>query len=189
MRTLVSATIVMLAGAPFCASAQEGVTLASYDRITVHGALTSSHKRTRVIEELLGSIRDTDGILAQRASVSIQQFLTDDAVAIAGLAGRVDPTAWHNLRAWLFRTFLPRTTNAFANMVRQSGLTEDGQLRLVNEFTNVANRRSVASTRACRSCLATSPTCETWRIELKCSPVGRLAFTADTAVASSSRSS
>lgn len=41
------------------------------------------------------------------------------------------------LRAWQ-----PRGANAFASVVRQSGLTEDEQRRLVNEFTDVANSRS-----------------------------------------------
>ena len=43
-----------------------------------------------------------------------------------------------NLRAWLFRTFLPLGVEPFAMAARDSGLAEDVQRGLVEDFTELA---------------------------------------------------
>ena len=97
--------------------------------------------RRRAMEELLVLIRQTSGILAQRSSVSIQQFLSvDDAPRVFALWAHRDDTVWHNLRAWLFRTFQPRGVEPFTLAAGESGLAEGVQRRLVEDFTElVAN--------------------------------------------------
>ncbi len=97
--------------------------------------------RRRVVDELLLVIRNTSGILAQRASVSIQRFLTeDDAPRVFALWAHPDDTAWHNLRAWLFRTFQARGTEPFAEAASRSGLSEETQRRLVEDFTELVTK-------------------------------------------------
>lgn len=96
-------------------------------------------QRARVVDELLPLVRDAKGIIAHRASVSVQPFLTEDAAArVAALAPHVDDTTWHNLRAWLFRTFRGRGTDAFAALISESALSEGEQQRLLEEFVAVA---------------------------------------------------
>jgi hypothetical protein len=95
--------------------------------------------RTRAVEELLAVIRKTSGVLAQRASISIQRFLgEEDAPRVFALWAHRDDTVWHNLRAWLFRTFLPRGVQLFAIAARASGLAEGVQRDLVEDFTELA---------------------------------------------------
>jgi hypothetical protein len=98
----------------------------------------TAEDQRRVVEELLAVIRETRGILAQRASVSIQQFLNeDDAPRVFALWAHPDDTVWHNLRAWLYRTFQARGVESFAAAVHLSGLAEEVQRRLVEDFTEL----------------------------------------------------
>jgi hypothetical protein len=92
--------------------------------------------RERVLTELLAVIRDTTGILAQRASVSFQAFaIESDAPKVFALMAHTDDTVRHNLRAWLFRTFQSHGSGPFAAAARQSGVAESVQRRVVGEFT------------------------------------------------------
>jgi hypothetical protein len=94
--------------------------------------------RRRIAEELLSVIRKNRGILAQRASVSVQGFLTrDDAPRVFDLWAHPDDTAWHNLRAWLFRTFQADDAESFAAAASRSGLAKETQRRLVEDFTDL----------------------------------------------------
>jgi hypothetical protein len=96
-------------------------------------------ERKRVVQELLELIRDHHGIVAQRASISIQRFLTpEDAPPVFALWAHRDDTVWHNLRAWLYRTFLPFGIEPFAAAARSSGLAEEVQRRLLEDFTELA---------------------------------------------------
>jgi hypothetical protein len=96
--------------------------------------------RGRIVEELLSVIRATRGILAQRASVSIQCFLSEeDAPRVLALWSHPDDTVWHNLRAWLFRTFQVRGVQSFAEAARRSGLAEAVQTRLAEELSELVN--------------------------------------------------
>jgi hypothetical protein len=103
---------------------------------SINRAELSAVERIRVTEELLAIIRKTKGILAQRASVSLQEFISEDnAPRIFALWSHPDDTVWHNLRAWLCRTFQNRGVEAVTAAVRQSGLSEEVQRRLVEDFT------------------------------------------------------
>jgi hypothetical protein len=91
--------------------------------------------RRRITEALLALIRQTKGILAERASVSIQGFLgEEDAPQVFDLWAHPDDTVWHNLRAWLYRTFQARGDEAFAAAARHSKLAEEVQRQLVEAF-------------------------------------------------------
>jgi len=95
-----------------------------------------AEERGRVVAELLAILRKTSGILAQRASVSFQPFAReDDAPRVFALWAHPDDTVWHNLRAWLFRTFQNRGIEPFTAAIRQSGLADNVQQRLIDDFT------------------------------------------------------
>jgi hypothetical protein len=92
--------------------------------------------RRRVLAVLLGIMRDTTDVLAQRASVSFDGFtLPEDAPRVFALMGHADRTVRHNLRAWLFRTFQGVGVEPLAVAGRASGAGEDMQRQVVGEFT------------------------------------------------------
>ncbi len=102
---------------------------------SINPAGMTAESRRRITEALLALMRQTTGILAQRASVSIQQFLDEDhAPQIFDLRAHPEETVWHNLRAWLYRTFQARGDESFAAAARHSGLAEEAQRRLVEDF-------------------------------------------------------
>lgn len=110
---------------------------------SIDTARVTDEERRRISDKLLEVIRETRGIIAQRASVSIQRFLTeDDAPQIFALWVHPDDTTWYNLRAWLFRTFQTRGTEAFAEAAGQSGLAEETQRRLVGDFAELMTNPS-----------------------------------------------
>lgn len=103
----------------------------------------TAEDRRRVVDHLLAVIRDTSGILAQRASVAIQRFLSEnEAPRVFGLWAHPDDTVWHNLRAWLFRTFQTRGVAPFTQAARWSGLAEDAQAHLVEDFAELVSSPS-----------------------------------------------
>lgn len=105
---------------------------------SIDSAGMTAEDRSRIVESLLAVIRKNSGILAQRASVSIQQFMAEEnAPRVFGLWAHPDETVWHNLRAWLFHTFQSRGVEAFVAAIRQSGLSEEAQQRLIEDFTEL----------------------------------------------------
>ena len=102
----------------------------------INAADLANADRERLVVDLLALIRDTNGILAQRASVSFQGLANEaDVPQVFGLMGHADNTVQHNLRAWLFRTFQGRGVEPFAAAAAKSGLAEDVKRRVVGEFT------------------------------------------------------
>jgi hypothetical protein len=109
----------------------------------IDAAGMAAEDRARVVDELLAVIRETRGILAQRASVSVQRFLAEsDAPRVFALWAHPDDAAWHNLRAWLFRTFQALGTEPFAEAASRSGLSQEAQRRLVEDFTELVAKPS-----------------------------------------------
>ncbi len=93
--------------------------------------------RQHVLSDLLAVMRDTTDILAQRASVSFTSFATpDDASQVFALIRHADQTVRHNIRAWLFRTFESEGAEALTVAGRQSGLTEEVQRQVIEEFAD-----------------------------------------------------
>jgi hypothetical protein len=95
----------------------------------------SAEDRRRVTSDLLAVIRETDNIVAQRASVSFQGFAGEsDAPQVFALLEHPDKTVRHNLRAWLFSTFKDQGVEAFNATARGSGLTEQAKRQVIAEF-------------------------------------------------------
>jgi hypothetical protein len=102
----------------------------------IDAAALSVADRRRVAEQLLTLIRQTSGVLAQRATVSLQGFVTEEfAPQIFWMWAHADDTVWHNLRVLLFRLFQSRGIEPFAAAAQKSGLGKEVQRRLVEEFT------------------------------------------------------
>jgi len=104
---------------------------------SIDPAALSTADRERVAADLWSLIAQDDGILAQRASVSIRGFASEgDAPVVFALLSHSDKTVRHNLRSWLFATFKDRGVEPFAAAAGESGLAEDLRRQVVAEFTD-----------------------------------------------------
>lgn len=103
---------------------------------SVDTPLLTANENAKIATALWEIIAQTEGVLAQRASLSFRAFASEvDAPAVLFLMAHSDKTVRHNLRSWLFSVFKDRGLAAFANAVQASDLGEAQKQELVAEFT------------------------------------------------------
>lgn len=96
----------------------------------------TTDENAKIATALWDVIAQTEGVLAQRASLSFRAFASEvEAPAVLFLMAHSDKTVRHNLRSWLFSVFKDRGLEAFANAVQASDLGEAQKQELVAEFT------------------------------------------------------
>src|SRR5262249_39189589 len=104
---------------------------------TLDRARWSAADRKRVRDGLLATLRNTNDVRAQRASLTLGEFAGEgDAPQVIALLEHPNDTVRHNLRAWLFRALKDRGAEAFAAAVRDSGLGPEARRDVLADFTD-----------------------------------------------------
>jgi HEAT repeat protein len=99
----------------------------------------STDNRARVVAELTAVIQNTDDVRAQRASVTLESFVTArDASRVIALLEHPDKTVRHNLWARAIATLKDDGVEKFAAAARASGLSEVAQRRVTADFKEFA---------------------------------------------------
>jgi len=91
--------------------------------------------RNAIKESLIFALKNSEGVIAARASVSICDFLSaEDASTMFELLDHPDKAARHNILSWLIRTLEEADPETFVSMANSSNIPEDVRKEAIEKF-------------------------------------------------------
>lgn len=95
----------------------------------------SEEERKAIKENLMSALKDSEGIISARTSVTIYDFLSFDDVCNAfELLSHPDEITRHNILCWLIRTMEEPGLNAFVSMANKSSIPEEIREDAIEKF-------------------------------------------------------
>lgn len=107
----------------------------------------SEEERKAIKESLIFALKNSEGVISARASVSICDFLSsEDAFTMFELLGHSDEATRHNILSWLIRTMEGTDPGTFVSMTNSSNIPEDVREEAIEKFKEHLNQKEAGET-------------------------------------------
>src|SRR5260370_27518364 len=94
-----------------------------------------AENRNKIATSLWDMIGQTDGVIAERASVSLRAFVAEPEIGpMFFLLDHDNKTVRHNIRVWLFAMFKDRGVEAFTKAAVESKISPEAERQITEEF-------------------------------------------------------